>query len=137
MFSFLCLKVTYLPFMSRVIIILSLLFFVSCTELNQYQQIIAATNRIEISYRDSGKTIILTEQQTVAFKNILTRDVIPKLQRKFLYDVVIDLYKDSNRIGYIRILNNPEHPFANFSSDSLGFGFDLPYGIGMFIGNLK
>ena len=123
--------------MSRVIIILSLLAFVSCTELNQYQQIIAATNRIEISYRDSSKTIILTEQQTAAFKNILTRNVIPKLQRKFLYDVIIDLYKDTNRIGFIRILNNPEHPFANFSSDSLSFGFDLPYGIGMFIGNLK
>ena len=123
--------------MLRAIIILSLFFFVSCTELNQYQQTIAATNRIEISYRSSSKKIILTEQQTEAFKNILTRSVTPKLERKFLYDVIIDLYKDTNRIGFIRILNNPEHPFANFSSDSLSFGFDLPYGIGMFIGNLK
>jgi hypothetical protein len=51
--------------------------------------------------------------------------------------MAIDLYNDNDRIGFILINSSSDQPFANFSSDSLGFGFVLPYGIDMFLSNLN
>ena len=124
--------------MQRAIVVLLLIIFASCNnDLKHYEKIIETTDRIEVHYKNDKDTIILTPQQTSDFKNIFTTDVMPKLQSKFLYDVAVDFYKDSSRIGFIMISNNSVLPFANFSSDSLGFGFVLTYRMGMFFDNLK
>ncbi|HRI19327.1 MAG TPA: hypothetical protein PLA68_00170 [Panacibacter sp.] len=137
-FSFVCVNFTYFTSILQAVIISLLIIFASCNnDLKYYRQTVEKANKIEVHYRNSKDTILLTPQQTEAFKKILTRDVIPKLQTKFLYNTAIDLYKDNERIGFILINSSSEYPFANFSSDSLGFGFILPYGIGMFMDNLR
>jgi hypothetical protein len=124
--------------MQRAIVVLLLIVFASCNnDLKHYEKIIETTDRIEVHYKNDKDTIILTPQQTNDFKNIFTTDVIPKIQQKFLYDIAVDLYKDSSRIGFIMLSNNSVLPFANFSSDSLDFGFVLTYRMGMFFDNIK
>lgn len=81
--------------------------------------------------------MVIPTQQVENFKEILTRNVKPELQRKFINDVRVDFYKNSNRIAFLRITNGKASPFVNFNSDSLNFGFRLTYGLGMTIDDMN
>jgi hypothetical protein len=117
-------------------ILLSVIIFTSCNnEFRQYEQIINTVNRAEIHF--NNKTIILSNQKIEELKKVLSENIKPELQRKFIKDVSIDLYKDSNRLAFLLITNNQAEPFINFNSQNLNFGFRTTYRIGMLIDNIK
>ncbi len=120
------------------VIILILFFAASCNDnkLQNYERIVNSADKFEIHYKNTGRIITIPDSLKSNIKNILTRDIKPESQRKFINDVSIQLYKGGIKSGTLMITNNATKPFVNFKSDSLNFGFRLTYGIGMTIGEL-
>lgn len=125
--------------MVRLFIILISIALISCkdSKLQQYERIVKEADRFEIYYKATGKTVSIPKEQIDNFKDILTRNVKPELQRKFINDVQVNISKNNKRTAFLRIANGGTNPFANFSSDGLNFGFRLTYGIGMTIDNIS
>ena len=119
-------------YMGRFLIIMSILALTSCKDrrLLKYEQVVLEATKLQIVYNASNKTITIPEQQIVNFKHILSRNVKPELQREFINDVRIDIFKDNRRTAFLLINNSDKLPFVNFNSDSVNFGFRLTYGIG-------
>jgi hypothetical protein len=101
-----------------------------------YERIVRDADRFEIYYKATDKTVVIPERLTANFKDILTRNVIPETQRKFVNDVKVDIYKGNKQTAFLMIINGDKSPFVNFNSDKLNFGFRLTYGIGQAIDNL-
>ncbi len=123
--------------MARLFIMI-LIALISCKNQNfqKYKSIVQKADKFEIYYKSVNKTVRIPEQDIDKFKDILTRNVKPELQRKFINKVRVDFYKNGNRIAFLMINNGNPSPFVNFNSDNLNFGFRLTYGIGMTIDNL-
>ena len=121
--------------MGRFLIIMSFLALTSCKDrrLLKYEQVVLEATKLQIVYNASNKTIIIPEQQIVNFKHILSRNIKPELQREFINNVRIDIFKDNRRTAFLLINNRDKLPFVNFNSDSANFGFRLTYGIGQTI----
>jgi len=90
-------------------------------------------DRIDIHYKNTGRDIRLSTKDVVAFKKVLLRSIKPEMQKEFISDVTVDFYAHDKRIAYFQIYQAPTNPFVNFNSENLNFGFQLTYGIGMFL----
>lgn len=112
---------------------------ISCSDsrISSYEKIINQTDKIQIHFKSSNKSVELNETQVENFKKILKQNVEPTNQKKIIADIQVDFYSDDKRIGFIMITDNSKNPFANFGSDKLSFGFKLTYGIGMFLNDHK
>ena len=123
----------------HILILLIITTLTACTQSNndKYNAIIDKANRIEINYKDSDKTVVLTLGQVKNLKAILKRNIKPDFQRKFVADIQVDIYENDSRIGFLMITDNDPKPFVNFGSDSLSFGFQLTYGLGMYLNENK
>jgi hypothetical protein len=102
----------------------------------KYEHIVQEATKFEIVYNASDKTITIPEQQIGNFKDLLIRNIKPELQRKFINDVRIDIFRNNQKTAFLMITNGDKEPFANFNSDGLNFGFRLPYGIGQILEDL-
>ena len=124
--------------MVRFILFITVIALTSCSDgkLKKYESIVRDADRFEIYYKSTNKTVAVPGQMTTNFKDILTRNVDPEIQRKFINDVKIDIYKGNKQIAFLMITNGDKSPFVNFNSDKLNFGFRLTYGIGQTIDNL-
>jgi hypothetical protein len=124
--------------MARFLLFITIITLTSCSteKLKRYQSIVRDADRFEIYYKATNKTIAVPERMNANFKDILTRNVNPETQRKFINDVKIDIYKGNKQTGFLMIINGDKSPFVNFNSDKLNFGFRLTYGIGQTIDNL-
>lgn len=111
------------------------LILTACSQpkIDKYNSIIDRTTRIEITFKDSERKVELDKKQVEIFKDILKRNIEPEIQRKFIADTQIDLYKNDSRIGFLMITDNTTKPFVSFGSDDLNFGFQLTYGIGQYL----
>jgi hypothetical protein len=120
------------------ILIISLII-TTCTpsNVNKYNSRIDRVSRIEIDFKNSDKKIELDKKQVEILKDILKRNIVPEYQRKFVTDIQIDLYDNENRIGFLMITDNSTKPFVNFGSNDLNFGFQLTYGIGQYLNEIK
>ena len=98
----------------------------------KYKSIVRQADRFEVYYKSTDKTIAVEERMTANFKDILTRNVTPETQRKFVNDVKIEIYKENKLTAFLMINSG----FVNFDSDNLNFGFRLTYGIGQTIDDL-
>ena len=123
---------------------INLLFIITLTltacsqsKIDKYNSIVDRTTRIEINFKNPDSIIELDNNQVEVFKDILKRNIEPAIQRKFVADLQIDLYDNDRRLGFLMITDNDPKPFVNFGSDSLNFGFQLTYGIGMYINEIK
>ena len=76
-----------------------------------------SADKFEIYYKSNGETVIISPEQIKDFKAILTRNVKPEFQRKFINDVRVDFFKIYNRIAFLMIANGNTNPFVNFNSD--------------------
>ena len=121
-------------------IILSLLAltFLGCQdkEVQQYTSIVNQADRFEVHFIDKDRAITIPVGEIESFKDVVTKDVEPEMQRVFISDTRIDFFRGNQRIGYL-IVQNGKTPVANFNSDSLNFGFGLTYRMGMWIVELK
>jgi hypothetical protein len=124
--------------MARFILFITVFALASCSngKFKKYEGIVNDADRFEIYYKSTNKTVAIPEQMTANFKDILTRNVNPATQRKFINDVKIGIYKGNKQIGFLMIANGGKSPFVNFNSDKVNFGFRLTYGIGQTIDNL-
>jgi hypothetical protein len=102
-----------------------------------YERLINEVDSASIQYLKDGKAIYLSRQYTQSLKKVLTRHIKPEIQRKFISDARIELFRNKKRIAFLLIANDSQNGFANFNSDSLQFGFRLTYGIGMFINEIR
>jgi len=111
----------------------------ACTQakIEKYSSLVDRATYIEINFSESDKTIVLNNNQLHTFKDILRRNIKPKSQRKFTADIHVVLYEKESRLGNLLIINSTTNPFVNFSSDKVDFGFQLTYGIGQFLDELK
>ena len=124
--------------MIRVLTMILVIILTGCNrQLQQYENLVDQINGVEVHYTRTDKVVRLSKQQTETFKDILTRNINPEMQRKFSNEVRVDLFKDSNRLAFLRIYEGSQQPFVNFNSDSLNFGFQSTYGIGMFVNELE
>lgn len=124
--------------MTRLSLIISILILTSCKDgkLREYESIVQEADRFDIYYNATNKTVTVPGQLAANFKSILTRNVKPEMQRKFIGNIRIDIYKSDQRTAFLTIAGSNTNPFANFNSGSLHFGFRLTYGIGQAIDNL-
>ncbi|MGK7391078.1 MAG: hypothetical protein ACNS60_12035 [Candidatus Cyclobacteriaceae bacterium M2_1C_046] len=114
------------------------LVLISCSnndKLEQYRKIVNSAEVIEIIYNSSERTIQISDEQIGNFKNILLRNIKPEYQSKFMADVIINFYNNSEQIGFLTI--SRENSTVNYNSDDTNFGFDLTYGIGMYLNDLE
>jgi hypothetical protein len=117
---------------------LATFIFLGCQGIavQQYKSIVNHANRFEVYFIDINKTITIPPSEIQRFKDVITKDIKPEFQRKFIIDTRIDFFRDNQRIGYLMVQNG-KVPVANFNSDSLNFGFALTYRMGMWIGDMK
>ena len=117
------------------VIILILFFAASCndTKLQNYTRIVNSADKFEVHFKNTSKIITIPDSLETNIKDIFTRNIKPELQRNFINDVSIQLYRGGIKIATLLITTNVTKPFVNFKSDSLNFGFPLTYGIGMTI----
>jgi len=80
--------------------------------------------------------IAIPSGDTAGFEELITTGIKPDIQKKFISNTRIDLFRDSQRIGYIMIQNG-KTPAANFNSQNLNFGFRLTYRLGMWISEMS
>jgi hypothetical protein len=125
--------------MKRLFQILILLSLFSCIDrrISEYQTILSQVDNIQIEYKPLNKTAELNSGNVKMLKEILTRNIRPTIQRKFKSDTQVNLYSNGEKIGFLMINNDPDLPFVNFCSDKLNFGFQLTYGIGMYLDDIK
>lgn len=105
------------------------------TTVQQYRSIVNQADRFEVYFIDINKTIRIPADETKSFKDVITTDIKPEMQRVFIGNIRIDFFRGNQRIGYL-MLENSKGADANFNSDSLNFGFGLTYRIGMWLGNM-
>ena len=100
-----------------------------------YNQIVDSADKIEISKLVDNdwklESEVAGKEELQFLKDVLKRNINPETQRKFKADKKFEIVKDDKVVGQLLIL----HPFVNFTSDNLGFGFRLTYGIGMYPAN--
>ncbi len=120
-----------------VLIVFLILTACSKSKIDKYNSIIEQTTRIEITFKDSERKINLDKKQVETLKEILKRNIEPKIQRKFIAQTQIDLFENNSHIGFLMISDKENIQFINFSSDNLNFGFQLTYGIGMYLNEKK
>jgi len=125
-------KVIILPF-----VILLMLTACSQSKIEEYNAIIDKSTRIEIVYKDLNKRVELDNQQVEVFKDILKRNIEPTIQKKYKAEIQIDLYHKEDRIGFLIVTNKSSNPFVNFGSENLNFGYQLTYGIGQYLNEIK
>ena len=121
------------------VFLIAVLIASSCTDdkISEYEKCISQANRIVIEYKLLDKSIKLEKEQIENFKKILVQNINPTTQRKFRADIQIDLYSDDKKLGRLMIADTAQTPFVNFSSDKSTIGFQLTYGIGMFLREIK
>lgn len=117
------------------LLFLALTFF-GCqnTAIQQYRSIVHQADRMDVVIVDINKTISIPAGEIEAFKDVITKDIKPAMQRVFIADRRVDFFRGKDRIGYLMVQNSKE-PFAYFHSASLNFGFRLTYRMGMWFGN--
>lgn len=123
----------------RVTKLILLLLLVSCTtdkRLEDYKRIIDNCDEIKI-YIVTNNLLTLTKEvkekeELENLQDILKGNVKPEFQRKFKTDKRFEIIKEGKVVGQILINDSRKEPFANFSTDSLSFGFQLTYRIGMY-----
>jgi len=121
-------------YMIKALLIATLFTLTACNRIyDQYKTIINDVDRIDIHYKNTGRDIRLSTKDVVAFKKVLLRSIKPEMQKEFISDVTVDFYAHDKRIAYFQIYQAPTNPFVNFNSENLNFGFQLTYGIGMFL----
>ncbi len=110
-----------------------ILFIPACKhkELNQYKKIIQQADRFEIYYKSNGSTIDIPRQELDNFKEMLTQNIKPDSQRKFINNVTINVYQNNQRTAFMLIATSGVNSFVNFNSDSVHFGYGLTYRLGM------
>lgn len=120
------------------ILILSLTL-TACAQVKvtRYNSIVDQVTRVEIDFKNLDKRIKLDKIQVENFKAILKRNIEPEAQQKFVTDIQVDLYDNESRIGFLMITENQTKAFVNFGSDDLNFGFQLTYGIGQYLNEIK
>lgn len=120
------------------ILILSLTL-TACAQVKvtRYNSIVDQVTRVEIDFKNLDKRIKLDKIQVENFKAILKRNIEPEAQQKFVTDIQVDLYDNESRIGLLMITENQTKAFVNFGSDDLNFGFQLTYGIGQYLNEIK
>lgn len=125
--------------MVRLFIILILIAHTSCknSKLQQYESIVKEADKFEIHYKTTGKTVSIPKEEINNFKDILTRNIKPELQHKFINDIQVDISKNNKRTAFLRIATGGTNPFVNFNSNGLNFGFRLTYRIGMTIDDIS
>ena len=125
--------------MVRLVLISMSICLTSCQEskLRRYERIVKEADKFEIYYKSTNKTVSVPKEDIDNFKRILIRNITPEVRRKFINDVQVNLYKGNKCTASLMISNGGPKPFANFFSDSLGFGFRLTYRIGMTIDEYK
>ena len=125
--------------MKQLFYISTFLFLSSCTDrrTSDYETIINKVDNIKIEFKSLNKTVELNKEYVPMFKEILTRNIEPTVQQKFISDTQVDFYSHGQKVGFLMINNNPEMSFVNFGSDKLNFGFGLTYGIGMYLDEIK
>lgn len=124
--------------MNKILLLSVTLVLLSCKDqrLYQYEKMVDDAGKFEISYPNIPKIINIPKYRIESFKDVLKRNVKPELPRNIVEDVRVNIYKNNNRIGFLRITNGKTNPFVNFNSNNLNFGFRLTYGLGMFIDNI-
>ena len=123
----------------RQIIGLTIILTLSCcardNRLEVYNQIVDSADKIKISKLVDNdwklESEVAGKEKLQFLKDVLKRNINPETQRKFKADKKFEIVKDDKVVGQLLIL----HPFVNFTSDNLGFGFRLTYGIGMYPAN--
>jgi hypothetical protein len=116
-------------------VLFSLVVFSSCMDERKvhYYSTVDKVNRVTVEYINQDTIIELEKAQIDNFKEILKRNVQPEHQRKFQADIQVNLYDGKDKVGALLIYNDPDKPFVNFTSEELGFGFQLTYGIGQYL----
>lgn len=85
---------------------------------------------------DSRRTVVIGKDQLDAFKKALVTSIRPGSSEKFIPEFQISIYNKTGQTGFISILDK-EFATANFRSDKWSFGFQVPYGLGMWLGELR
>ena len=121
------------------LIFILFLALTACSDstINKYNSIVDRVTSIEINFVKSNRTIELDKNQVEIFKDILKRNIEPKLQPEFIADIQIDLFENESLIGSLIITNSETKPFVNFDSGDLNFGFQLTYGIGQYLNEIE
>ena len=71
---------------------------------------------------------IKNEEEVDNMTSLLTRNLQQEVQRKFIPDNKIEVYKNDHLLG--TLLNSTKEGFVNFANEYLKVGFHLTYGIG-------
>ncbi|HSZ86222.1 MAG TPA: hypothetical protein VK787_09340 [Puia sp.] len=116
-----------------------LIFLVSCfrdSMQKNYEQIINDADSIKLFVKSNNNFKLKKEVvNSIYLKNIkliLTQNVVNEIQREFIPDSKIEIYSKGGLTGTIFIINSKD-PFADFKNSNFGFGFKIPYRLGMFI----
>ena len=124
----------YLTFLFTV----GLLFLISCSRdkrLDDYLRIVDSADKIVFYARHADSFAITRSVDSLEYlqnlKIILRRNIKPEMQRKFIAQQKIEIYKQEKLLGILLISRTKENPFVNFTNGTFGFGFKLTYGIGM------
>lgn len=118
-------------------VLLTVFSFLGCQDatLQQYKNIVNQADRFEVYFIGINKTIPIPASEIESFKDVITTNIKPEMQRTFIGDTRVDFFRGNQRIGYL-IIQIGKGPVANFNSDSLNFGFGLTYRMGMWLGNM-
>lgn len=124
--------------MMRFVIIITIAALISCKDgkHKRYEKFVQEADRFKVFYNATNKTVTVPEHSTENFKKILTRNVEPEMQRKFMADVRIDIFTGGKRTAFLMITNRGTNPFVNFGSNGMSFCFPLTYGMGQAVENL-
>ena len=117
-----------------------ILVFNSCSEdarLEKYNKIIDACDKVRVYKKLVGNDFelvkeIVGKKELLILKQILKSGINPEIRMKFVADKRFEIFKGNKVVGYILTNGSKERPFANFVNDEFGFGFRLPYRIGMY-----
>ncbi|MEL6558541.1 MAG: lysozyme inhibitor LprI family protein [Bacteroidota bacterium] len=110
---------------------------ISCSDnerLIQYNQLVNNADSIVFSFnKGSNQTIysVKDSAELIDLKAILTRNIKPETQVKFISDAAIELFNNGQPVGILLINSNTN--YLNFNAESFGFGCQLTYGIGRYL----
>ena len=129
--------------MKYVPVVLVILFF-SCSDNNyveKYNRIVDESDAIAIyTKKDESFNMVKeinAENELTTFKYILKRDVKSNSQRKFVTKTKIELKQNGKLSGTLFINDSEDHAYANFNTNDFDFGFELPYGIAVYVSDLQ
>jgi hypothetical protein len=124
--------------MRQLIGLIFILTINSCSKINSletYNKIIDSADKIrQLEQVDNEWRVtreVAAKEDLQTLKDVLKRNIKLESKKELTPDNKFEIIKGDKVLGRVLIL----HPFANFISDELEFGFRLTYGIGMYPAN--